>query len=875
MKKSRFLSRKSCMFCDYTILFVVATVIIFSTFIINRRTLVAVNDGFNSYLPSFIYSGRYLRKLIPTLLSEGRIPLFDFSIGFGDDIPGTLSWGGFGSPFSIISAFTPTRFAAYGLSLTIILQYYTAGLSFLYFCKKMSIKKETSICGALAYAMCGYGLCWGSLFYMFGVVMIYFPLFVLGIRHQIFDNKAYNPIFIISVFLTSLYGFYFLYMCSVFGLIYYCVVFFTKEGRKIKLFFNTAVKLMLQYLIGVFMAGFIIIPSIYCYLHSARSSGNDDIFKYFRQSISLSYIKSQLSMIVMPNYEMGLGLCIITIICIILMFRRKHQYLSLKIMACILCAGYFIPAFGSIMNGFSYSSTRWEYMLYFVLIYATVKIIDDKQELNRGDFISIIVGISVCLLFYILFHDNSAQESQREIALRVIVYFILAAITIFLIAKGGITGNAHSYKSLLGIAIINIILSAFLFFSNVSGGYYFSQGFRGNAIWDLMHSNIATIAAEKTDEDAFSRLDIYDSSLAASLVLNTNTTTSYYSISNGYLYDLYLNALISPGVRGAKFIIKGLDARKSLEMLTSVSSYAEDEKGTEIKKADNVLPMGFAFRRSISDDKAAELSPLTISDIMSDTLVINDVDNKICELNSTKVDVGNRDISIPCELGMSGISWKDKKLKSDRNGKLVCSPNLSVLNKNHEYELYVLLKDFDYCDNATETNIAITGKSIQLKGKSVAYKVDSDDYLVKLNCKGDFDIVFPDAGNFTLDSVSVKAIDITDYDERYETLSQDTLQNAEIGINQVKGTLSAGQDEYLFFSIPYSEGWKCKIDGNNVDVLRADYAFSAVPIKKGSHTVVMYYRPPYLIPAVIMFVIGWSAFIAMTFYKRKDCEDAC
>ena len=69
--------------------------------------------------------------------------------------------------------------------------------------------------------------------------------------------------------------------------------------------------------------------------------------------------------------------------------------------------------------------------------------------------------------------------------------------------------------------------------------------------------------------------------------------------------------------------------------------------------------------------------------------------------------------------------------------------------------------------------------------------------MVKLNCKGDFDIVFPDAGNFTLDSVSVKAIDITDYDERYETLSQDTLQNAEIGINQVKGTLSAGQEALM------------------------------------------------------------------------------
>lgn len=840
MKKSGFLNRKSCMWCDYTIIFVIATMIVFMTFIVNRRTLVAVNDGFNCFLPIFVYSGRYLRKLIPTLLSEGRIPLFDFSIGFGDDIPGTLSYGGFGSPFMIISALTPTRFAAYGLSLTIILQYYTAGLSFLYFCKKMSIKKETSICGALAYAMCGYGLYWGSLFYMFGVVMIYFPLFVLGIRHQIFDNKAYNPIFIISVFLTSLYGFYFLYMCSVFGLIYYCVVFFTKEGRKIKLFFNTAVKLMLQYLIGVFMAGFIIIPSIYCYLHSARSSGNDDIFKYFRQSISLSYIKSQLSMIVMPNYEMGLGLCIITIICIILMFRRKHQYLSLKIMACILCAGYFIPAFGSIMNGFSYSSTRWEYMLYFVLIYATVKIIDDKQELNRGDFISIIVGISACLLFYILFHDNSAQESHREIALRVIIYFILAAITIFLIAKGGITGNEHSYKSLLGIVIINIIFSAFLFYSNVSGGYYFSQGFRGNAIWDLKHSNIATIAAEKTDKDAFSRLDIYDSSLAASLVLNTNTTTSYYSISNGYLYDLYLNALISPGVRGAKFAIKGLDGRKSLELLTSVSSYAEDEKGTEIKKADNVLPMGFAFRRSIYDNKIANINPLTISDMLSDTLVINNDDNNenAIYIDSTEVDVKNRDIDIPCSIILDGISWKDNRLKVEKNGRIICSPDLSSLDKKHKYEIYVLLNHFDYNDDALETNIAITGKSIQLKGINTPYKVDSDDYLVKLNCDGDFDINFPDAGNFTLENVSIKALDVTDYDKRFKALSKETLKNTDIGADQIRGTFDASQDEYLFFSIPYSEGWKCKIDGQDTKVLRADYAFSAIPVKKGNHNVV-------------------------------------
>ena len=871
-------------YVSYTILFVIASISVFYVFLATGRTLVTFGDGFNSYLPIFIYSGNYLRKLIPTIISKGRIPIYDFSIGFGDDIPGTLSWGGFGSPFTLISVLVPTRFAAYGLSLTIIFQYYVAGLTFLLFCKKMNIRKETAVCSALAYAFCGYGLYWGSYFYVFSIAMIYLPLFVLGIYRQIVNRGKIDLIFTVSVFLLSLSGFYFLYMSSIFGLIYYCGLFLTirtKKKLKLKDFFSDAFRLVLKYIVGVFMASLIMMPTLYSYFHSVRFNSSGNVCDYFRGGYSLPYIKSQLSMIIMPNYVIGLGLNIITVICIILMFRRKHEFTLLKIMVFILGAGCFIQAFGSMMNGFSYPSTRWTYIFYFVAIYVTARIIDDNQVIDFKDVIFVVIGVFICLFLYLLFHDKTDVEKYRDVTIRVIIYGIIAIVTVFLVVKCKTYRNeaefeqsvSRHYRFLLGMWVVNIIVSATMFFANMPGGYCISQLFRGNAIWDINNSNAAPVSKQKVNNNEFSRLDVYDSSLDQSLINNSNTTTSYYSMSNGYIYDLYLNALISPGVRGAKYVIKGLDARKSLEMLTSVRSFAEDEKGTEINHIDNVLPLGFAFRRSIYSDKAAKLSPLTISDMMSDTLVINvdkgsnDNDDYI---NGTDVAVKNRDIDVPCIVSTSGVLWKKEKLKSSKGGKITCTPQLSTLDKNKKYELYVLLKNFDCNDDYMVTNIEITGKSIQLRGKNSAFTLDSEDYLIKLNCNGDFDIVFPDEGDFTLDSISVKAIDITDYDQRFKILSQDTLQNMDIGVNQIKGTINAGEDEWLFFSIPYSEGWKCSVDGIKTRVLRADYAFSAIPLNKGNHSIVMSYEPPYLLPAILMFIVGWIAFISMVIRSRHD-----
>jgi hypothetical protein len=58
-----------------------------------------------------------------------------------------------------------------------------------------------------------------------------------------------------------------------------------------------------------------------------------------------------------------------------------------------------------------------------------------------------------------------------------------------------------------------------------------------------------------------------------------------------------------------------------------------------------------------------------------------------------------------------------------------------------------------------------------------------------------------------------------------------------------KTSVQTGGNKLLFISDTYDYGWKATIDGNTADMLKANYAFRAIVVPEGSHSINMIYKP--------------------------------
>jgi uncharacterized membrane protein YfhO len=76
----------------------------------------------------------------------------------------------------------------------------------------------------------------------------------------------------------------------------------------------------------------------------------------------------------------------------------------------------------------------------------------------------------------------------------------------------------------------------------------------------------------------------------------------------------------------------------------------------------------------------------------------------------------------------------------------------------------------------------------------------------------------------------------------------------------------------IFIPEYYDDGWKAKVNGHPVDVIRANASFRGIPIEKGLHTIRMYYSPGIVYAggaiSVITVLIG-MCLVIFQYVKRK------
>jgi hypothetical protein len=79
--------------------------------------------------------------------------------------------------------------------------------------------------------------------------------------------------------------------------------------------------------------------------------------------------------------------------------------------------------------------------------------------------------------------------------------------------------------------------------------------------------------------------------------------------------------------------------------------------------------------------------------------------------------------------------------------------------------------------------------------------------------------------------------------------------------NAVKIKVALDRDGYLVLSDTYYPGWRAYVDGEEREILRADYAFRAVSLESGRHTVLFKYDPPSFKMGLAISLATWGAII--------------
>ncbi len=112
--------------------------------------------------------------------------------------------------------------------------------------------------------------------------------------------------------------------------------------------------------------------------------------------------------------------------------------------------------------------------------------------------------------------------------------------------------------------------------------------------------------------------------------------------------------------------------------------------------------------------------------------------------------------------------------------------------------------------------------------------------------------------------------------ENVEPLADAKIVLLKYDLHTVELSLTNHADGYLVLSDSYYPGWQATVDGQNMPIYRANYAFRAVPVAAGEHVVTFMFRPlswriglviSVMTAFVIICILIW---LRQLFYRRSE-----
>ena len=347
-------------------------------------------------------------------IKSGEV-LWNWRIDIGSDFVSSFSFYTLGSPFFWLSFLFPASAFPYLVGWIYMLKYAVAGLtSFAYF--RRSASEKSALLGSVLYAFSGFS-CINVVFYHFHDVIALFPLLMLGLDKRMQEGK--KAPFLFAVTINALVNYYF-FIGEVFFLVFYYITRYLfggedarpgadprKNARKIP-------ACILEGCLGVGMAGGLFIPSIAAVLNNPRVSDHISLSQltfdwpnYLQMLRALFFPAENMfnfSAVVHDNWYSIAAYLPLVGVCLVLAYLLRWKWDWLH----VLLVGLFLVAASPVSNSLFVMFTsepyrRWYYMLVFLLVLATIKVLDHLQDYpwRAGCGISAAVIAAITLYLYV------------------------------------------------------------------------------------------------------------------------------------------------------------------------------------------------------------------------------------------------------------------------------------------------------------------------------------------------------------------------------------------------------------------------------------------------------------------------------------------
>lgn len=840
--------------CIYTLVFAVTFLFAYSPFLEAGKSFIWKSDGRNQHYPALVYIGRYLRRIVLNIL-EGNfsIPMFDLSLGLGEDVISVLNYYGFGNPLYLLSVFVPTHYTEYLYNALIVLRLYLAGLSFLTLCKYKKKEFPYALIGTIIYTFSGFAIFSAVRHPYFIEPMVQLPLLVIGV--DVAMRKKRSWLFVGVVFYSALCGYYFLYMMTVMLAVYVLVHFFEYYPQnRIRNFFEMAWSIVRQYCWGIGLSAVIFVPTVIGFLTSSRAG--ETIERDYLSYGAKYYITNFLRSIAPPGSWNSLSLAAVALFAVACLLVQKRKHRSLKWMLGVSLLVFVLPVGGYIMNGFAYPSQRWTFGFALLLSYITVEMLPTLLDMQKKHQV---LCLGVFLAYVMLMFYSSTYRTKYHIAGAALLGLTLLVLILL----------REEQKRLWNVGVIACTLLV-MFNVGVNGIYEFSSDY-GNYISEFYEYGTETSRiensierdAEPYMEEMDGRFDSSHFSVNVGSIWNVPTVNTYWSVINKNAVELWEETENAPGIF-ALHRLPSSDQRSIFSTLLSTKYYIQKESTTQyvpygysfLKKTKSgnliyenqyALPWGYTYDSAVTYESFEGVNGVELQELMLQTIALEELPDGIKEgAPSYTSETLDYEIAEQNDVVWDRETGKLKVKKADAT--LVLEFQMP-----EQVEGYVYLKGFDI-NNSGQSSFSVkvashgVTKTASAKSTKDNWYFGRENYLFNLGYSDETrttcTITFPKKGTFSLEDIELYIQPMDSYAEQVEALRSESLENIEFSSNRMTGTIEVSQDKLLCISIPYSSGWTARIDGKKTEILKGNYMFMVIPLAEGYHEIELTYCTP-------------------------------